>query len=100
MPGQLGKCISKNLTGVCYFKDYHLFALPTKYDWQHDSDLDLIAEGIDELFNIVPTLRSCSLNFDRIYLVKPGCNNGHLRWSDVRPILENKLDDTYTLVDK
>lgn len=35
-----------------------------------------------------------------IYLVRPGCGNGRLRWQDVRHALSEILDDRFVIVER
>lgn len=73
--------------------DPAIISFPTKHDWRDPSDLDLIVESTDKLVALA----------DRMHLVKvglprPGCGLGGLHWRDVAPILEERLDDRFTVV--
>ncbi len=84
--GQLGY-------GVHAFLDLHLYALPTKDNWRNPSSIELIQEGVQNL--------SESAHWSReIYLPRLGCGErtGRLQWNNVKPIMEQCLDDRFTVV--
>lgn len=62
--------------------------------WALKADLELIEDAA----YMLPILAD-SYNWDNIVLTKPGCKNGELSWDVVRPILENRLDSRFTIVD-
>lgn len=87
------------------------FAMPTKYHWREKADLDLIVKSAEELAEIVdeevrmgewyreehpeaPTI------YPNIWMPRPGCGYGGLRWEDVKPLLDPILDDRYVAVTK
>ena len=99
----LGKFIKFHFSDVHYFPEYNLFNFPTKFDWRKDSDINLIKMSVNNLSEIVTYKRrndTTFVNFDRIYLVRPGCSNGHLNWEEVKPIISKYLDDSYIVVNK
>lgn len=82
--------------GIYYWKTsrFHLVAFPTKHDWRNPSDLQLIEQSAKQLVAFVNTN-----GFQHIFLTRPGCACGQLDWeSQVKPILENILDDRFTIV--
>lgn len=64
-----------------------ILALQTKFHWKEPSDLDLI-------------VRSCKAMlkhggaFEKVYMSRPGCGNGGLKWENVRPAI-SFLDDRF-----
>lgn len=38
--------------------------------------------------------------YSEVVLPRPGAGNGGLEWKDVRPILEEILDDRFTILSK
>ena len=40
------------------------------------------------------------MNFSSVLLPKPGCANGGLNWEQVKPLLEQYLDDRFTIIDR
>jgi hypothetical protein len=94
----LGTYIDKNdpyyNTGYVGAVEYwKVISFPTKQHWMEDSKLDLIKQSITEL-----TLLAHLID-EKIYLPRPGTSNGHLKWEDVKPILE-VLDDRFIVVDR
>jgi len=76
---------------------FRLISFPVKHHWMQTADLDLIRRSTEELkeaWNQVSEETG-----GRIYLPRPGCNNGRLNWKDVKPILEPILDDRFTVVE-
>lgn len=71
----------------------YVVTLPTKRDWRHPADLDLIERGLQQL------VTECGgHNWQTIALPRLGCGLGGLSWDDVRPILERYLDDRFVVV--
>jgi O-acetyl-ADP-ribose deacetylase (regulator of RNase III) len=69
-------------------------ALPVKYDWSKPASTVLIKRCLDELVLITK-----ALGWRHVVLPRPGCGNGGLNWDDIRPILIEKLDDRFTVVE-
>lgn len=70
-----------------------LVAFPVKYAWDELADLDLIQRSAVEL-----RILADAKGWQTIVLPRPGCGNGHRKWSEVRPILQPILDDRFTAV--
>lgn len=70
-----------------------IVTMPTKWDWREDSDVDLIARSADEMM----TAKLVN-NLTNVYLPAPGCSNGKLSFSDVKPVISKILDDKFTCV--
>lgn len=89
LPYELGRKLVEGGNNVYTFKDYGLLSFPVKHKWFEKADLELIEKSCKQLLYVV----------DRpIYLPMVGCGNGHLDWSDVKPILTTYFDDTFTVV--
>ena len=94
LPALLGERIRTENAHVCLFPEYRVITIPVKAHWSDKASLELIERGIQEL-------TFCGLELhEPIVLPRLGCGSGGLRWEDVRPILEQYLDDQYTVVDK
>lgn len=89
------------------------YAFPTKYHWRDKADIDLIVESAKQLVEIeakeqavVERLRYSQPDkqwndvHPNIWLPRPGCGYGGLRWEDVKPLLDPILDDRYVAVTK
>ena len=82
----------------CYVEfDRNVISFPVKHNWWEPADLDLIAQSALELSMILEFYIKGDC-----FLVKPGCGNGQLDWSDVEPVLDNRLGayDNLYIVDR
>ena len=97
----LGRLIQKY--GNHVFKlNNGLISFPTKWHWREVSNIELIKRSAIELVSLfkgdVP-IKSKSNR--RILLTRPGCGNGNLNWTDVRPILQTILNsDEFIVINK
>jgi len=93
LPFELGSRI-RDTGNHCYnFPQYKLISFPVKHVWMQDADLALIERSAHELVELHATQPL------RFYLPRPGCGNGGLYWSAVKPVLEPILQtDDYTVV--
>ena len=72
---------------------YRIATFPTKHRWSDIyADLDLIERSADHLCQLWEGKEQL------IYLPMVGCGYGRLRWEEVRPILEKRLDDRFIVV--
>jgi hypothetical protein len=67
---------------------------PVKHHWRDAADLKLITKSAVSMLNMA----DCH-GWEEVYLPRPGCGNGRLQWSDVKPVLEAILDDRFTIVE-
>lgn len=72
---------------------YGIFSFPTKHHWRDNSTLELIDQSARELVE----LAAYSGWTNNIYLPTPGCGLGGLKWADVKPVLEQHLDDRFII---
>ena len=86
--------LKKHGNRVGYFSPYRLFSFPTKNSWKQNSDIVLIEQSARHL-----EIAAGWLNFDRIYMVRPGCSNGKLKWEEVKPVISSYLNFCLLLVD-
>lgn len=91
-PKILGDAIVKNGNVVNMFVNYRLITLPVKHNWWEKADLELIEKSIKALTKVRPIEGN-------IYLTRPGCHNGRLKWDEVKQILEKYLDDNFIVCD-
>lgn len=90
---KLGDLIKLHGNNVHLFEYERIVAFPTKNNWWEMSDIRLIirsAQQLAELANSMPD--------KAFYLARPGCNNGKLNWSEVKPAIENILPDNVIAV--
>lgn len=72
-----------------------LWSFPVKHHWYEVADLKLIERSAREAMNY-----AIRVNYtDPIVLPRPGCGNGQLSWADVKPVIENILDDRFHVID-
>lgn len=72
-----------------------IVTFPVKHHWHEQADLKLIARSAHELVALTD-----AEGWETVVMPRPGCGNGRLRWSDVKPILEPLLDDRFVIVHK
>jgi hypothetical protein len=74
-----------------------IWSMPVKHHWRQKADIELIRRSAHEL---VEALRYDDVwPFDGVcVLPRPGCGNGQLNWADVRPVLEQILDDKFHVI--
>jgi hypothetical protein len=92
--------IEKRLAELLKTKGNHVHYLtqgivsfPTKHDWRDKSDLRLIRRSAQELLELVN--KNC---WESVIVPRPGCNNGGLEWETVKNVLEEVLDDRFTVI--
>jgi hypothetical protein len=86
LAAQLGTKVRLSGNYPMYFGEYGLFTFPVKHSWEQPADLKLIAQSAE----ILAAMRE-DIGVDMIrdvYLPRPGCGNGKLKWEDVKPWLE------------
>ncbi len=70
-----------------------IWSFPVRHHWDERASLPLIEASalyIKEFFGELP------LTF---VLPRPGCGNGHLSWTEVKPVLIPILDDRFTVIE-
>jgi hypothetical protein len=95
----------KSNTAVCLYRKARLILFPTKplnidkpwMSWKSDSNLSLIRRSSIQLRKISEILSEREKYDGEIVLPMVGCHNGNLSFSDVKPILEEYLDDRFVL---
>jgi hypothetical protein len=75
------------------FGEYRLVSFPTKDRWDRPADLGLIARSALQIVEMAD-----KSGWPAVYMPRPGCGNGRLRWDQVRPILEPVLDGRFVVV--
>lgn len=75
-----------------YSLTYGLYSFPVKHHWSDFADPELISRSAIELLNLVN-------DSQLIFLPRPGCGNGGLKWENVKPLLRC-LDDRFTIVER
>ncbi len=82
-----------NSGNVVHLFPHQIITFPVKHNWWEDADIDLIKQSTVDLVKLVDGIEAKS-----VVLPRPGCGNGRLEWADVKPILQQHLDDRFTVV--
>jgi hypothetical protein len=95
LPGWLGAAIRRDGNHVFMFQvgRYYVYTMPVKHHWRERADELLIARSASELVVVAR-----AHGWDQVVVPRPGCGNGGLLWSDVKPIVEPLFDDRYLVV--
>lgn len=91
----VGKIIKNSGNNVYMLTEYRIFTFPTKHNWFENSDIELIKKSAKQLVEYINEFK-----IPRVYLPRPGCGNGKLKWKDVKPAIEPILDDRILIVSK
>lgn len=75
------------------YRGADLASFPVKHHWKQEADPELIRSSARQLAALAD-----KFGYERVVLPRPGCGNGRLLWSDVRPVLARILDDRFTVV--
>lgn len=68
-------------------KVYRIWTFPTKHHWQESSDIELIVNSAILIKDLVEAFE--------VHMPRPGCGNGRLNWSVVRPQISHILDNRF-----
>lgn len=94
MPAMLGMHLRENgnHVGVLRLPDTsdpsYYVAYPVKDAWFNVADPELIVRSANELMEYMDLM-----HWDKVLLPRPGCGNGMLDWPEVKPLIEDILDD-------
>ena len=96
LPQMLGHDLTLSGVRVVPFSVVRIVCFPVKYDWRQPATLDRIRHSARALATWVNWL----VVAPPVYMVRPGCGAGGLRWEDVRPVIAPCLDDRFIIVNK
>lgn len=94
LPYMIGAMVRMNGNHVFEFPEFRIYSFPTKHHWRLPSLLSLIEQSAKELRGLVESLAHPR----KVFLPLVGCGQGKLGWSIVRPVLENHLDERFTVI--
>ena len=83
---------------VLYFHQFGekgIITFPVKHNWSEQADIALIMRSAKELVEM--TIPYFEMK-EQIYLPRPGCVNGNLKWTAVKPFIKDILTDQITIV--
>lgn len=84
-PKKLGDRLKEYGNVVMFFKEYGVITFPVKHKWFEKADIELIKKSCLDLSRMVFKL-NCP-----VFLPRPGCGNGQLKWEEVKPVIEPLL---------
>jgi hypothetical protein len=81
---------------------YAIISFPTKHHWRENSNIYLIKKSAEELEALIRYRIQIKLWDENvtILLPRPGCGNGGLNWSYVKPVIAPILSDNVTIISK
>ena len=83
LPHKLGTRIAADGNHVFYFPEHRLITFPVKHTWWEVADLGLIERSARELLKLIEVKKIK----EAVYLPRPGCGNGRLKWEGVKKLL-------------
>lgn len=98
LPYRLGNYLNRygnRCFNLGIWENYRLVSFPVKHNWWEKADISLIECSARQLVEM-----AVKFNWERIFLPRPGCGNGGLKWEQVKPVLENVLDDRFVVCTK
>lgn len=97
LPKDLAAHIMLNRNTVGWFPAYSIISFPVKHKWWEEASIDLIKKSAQQL-----RFLASQFHVDRkLYMVRPGCGNGGLKWEDVRLVLGAILiESRYIIVEQ
>lgn len=88
LAGSIGNGIRSFGNVPVYFPEYNVFTFPVKHHWQQPADPDLIVKSA---YLVVAMAKARGWAY--IDINRPGCGNGRLNWSDVKPLIQPAFND-------
>jgi hypothetical protein len=64
--------------------------------WKAKADIELIKNSAKQ----IPSMLVGYFPMNKIYMPRPGCGNGGLKWEDVEPVIKPYLDDRFVVFHK
>ena len=92
LPFVIGHFILGRGNNVYKLPQYHIYTFPVKTNWWLKADMKLIVRSCNQLAELAP-------KNELTYMVQPGCGVGRLAWRDVKPEIEDLLDDRFVVVE-
>jgi hypothetical protein len=74
-------------------RNNNIITMPVKYNWWEPADLDLIQKSAVDL-----KTEADLWHFDTVVMPRPGCGNGGLEWEEVKPVVDEILDDRFVAI--
>ena len=71
----------------------HVYSFPVKRNWWEKASPSLIRRSCQEMMEIANRE-----GYHSIVIPRPGCGNGKRKWDEIKPILEEELDDRFYII--
>lgn len=71
----------------------NILTMPVKHNWWEPADITLIERSAKDLKEEVDLW-----HFESVVMGQPGCGNGGLDWEEVKPILNDILDERFVAI--
>lgn len=88
LPKTLGGMV-KQFGNIPFLVD-RIISFPTKHHWKDKSDIELIKQSARILVELAKGRA--------VYLTRPGCGCGGLKWENVKPVIAEILTDNFTIL--
>jgi hypothetical protein len=72
-----------------------IVTMPVKNEWRKQASLELIAESARQLLEMAD-----KFHWQNVVMPRPGCGSGKLMWQDVKPVLDEILDDRFVVMEQ
>ena len=95
---KIGKYITKygnRCFNLGMYDGKNILTFVVKHKWFEEADIELIKLSCKQI-----TEMADKFNLSDVAIPRPGCGNGKLKWTDVKPIIEPLLDDRFIIVHK
>ncbi len=89
LPSELGERLKLYGNVVNVFSQFKIITFPTKNNWREKSTYELIKISCNNL-----SVLCRYLDIKKIVMPMVGCSNGGLRWSEVKKIIYEKLENS------
>ena len=105
LPKKIGGMVKLAGSHVAAYVEERVITFPVKYHYYDRADMRLIERsarelaGMKRMWDRDGNTRPRTIK-DLVYMVRPGCGNGGLEWSMVKPVIEPFLDDHFIVVEK
>ena len=90
----LGQALRQGGNHVHVFCKHRIVTIPVKCHWHAPASKELIERSFGELVTVWKDRK------DPLYMVRPGCGAGGLKWETVKPLCEKYLDDRFVIVEQ
>ena len=91
--GELLKAYGNRVMRIGRYDDVVIASFPVKRHWREEAVPELIRRSARQLVELAD-----KFGYRNVVLPRPGCGNGKLSWSEIRPLLAEVLDERFTVL--